>query len=125
MSRDSTRARRICFDAHKFTGPLGRPIMRCHLCKGFIDPVRDKWRADHIRRYAEGGEDTPENLHPIHEACDVEFKAPNDTREVAKGKRMGNKHFGIERTRSTFRRKPPGAKYDWAQGRYRLAGEDD
>lgn len=128
MKRDSTKARRICFDAHKFVGPLGRPIMRCHYCHGFIDPVRDQWRADHIRRHAEGGEDTAENLWPIHLTCDVEFKAPNDTKEVAKGKRASNKHFNIERkqSRSSFRKKPPGTKFDWNAGRYvRVGGEDE
>ena len=123
--RDSTKARRICFDAHRFTGPLGRPVMKCHYCDSLIDPIRDQWRADHIRRHAEGGEDTAENLWPIHLTCDVQHKAPNDTREVAKGKRASNKHFGIERKRSSFRKKPPGAKFDWATGRYVMADRDE
>lgn len=98
-SRDSTRARRICFDAHKQTDPQGRIYMVCHLNKCIIDPVRKRWRADHIRRHAEGGEDTPENLWPICEECDINFKAPNDTTEVAKGKRVSDQHFGIKVSR--------------------------
>lgn len=124
MNRDSTKARRICWDTHKFTGPLGRPVMECSWCKGTIDPVAgDKWRADHIRRHAEGGEETADNLWPIHESCDREHKAPNDTREVAKGKRMGNKHFGIERRKKRW--KPAGMTWSWSERRYVRAGSED
>jgi 5-methylcytosine-specific restriction endonuclease McrA len=85
--RDSVKARRICFDAHKWANAAGQWRLTCHRCKIVIDPIRkNSWRADHIRRWAEGGEDTPENLWPICVPCDVQFKAPHDTSEVAKGK---------------------------------------
>jgi hypothetical protein len=85
--RDSVKARRICFEAHKWQNAAGRWRLTCHLCKGDIDPIlKNSWRADHIRRFAEDGEDTPDNLWPIHVSCDVEIKQPHDTSEVAKGK---------------------------------------
>lgn len=85
--RDSVKARRICFDAHKWANAAGQWRLTCHRCKIVIDPIRkNSWRADHIRRWAEDGEDTPENLWPICVPCDVQFKAPHDTSEVAKGK---------------------------------------
>ena len=99
--RDSTRARRICVDAHKWVGPLGRWFLTCHRCRSAIDLVRspDGWRADHIRRFAEGGEDTAKNLLPICLACDAGIggKAADDTSEVAKGKRVRDRHLGIRR----------------------------
>lgn len=88
--RNSTRARRICFATHRTIHTLtGATVMICHVCRQYIEPVRDQWRADHIIRHAEGGEDTPENLWPICLGCDAGKggKAANDTKEVAKGKR--------------------------------------
>lgn len=116
--RNSTRARRICFDAHRTTDHLGRTILICHLNKCVIDPVRDEWRADHIRRHADDGEETAENLLPICKVCDVEEKAPQDTREVAKRKRIADRHYGIKRSSRGFRRRPEGFRFDWNIGRY-------
>jgi hypothetical protein len=87
--RDSVKARRIVFEHHKWANDAGQWRLTCHMNGCVIDPTRrNSWRADHIRRWAEGGEDTPENLRPICTTCDVTEKAPNDTREVAKGKRI-------------------------------------
>jgi 5-methylcytosine-specific restriction endonuclease McrA len=86
--RDSVKARRICFETHRWQNEAGQWRLTCHVCKTAIDPIRrNSWRSDHIRRWAEGGEDTPENLWPICTICDAK-KAPQDTREVAKGKRV-------------------------------------
>jgi hypothetical protein len=88
--RNSTRARRICFNTHRTTHTLtGATVMICHVCRNYISPATDPWRADHIKRHAEGGEDTPENLWPICLDCDagVGGKAARDASEVAKGKR--------------------------------------
>lgn len=86
--RDSVKARRIVFANHAWQSEAGQWRLTCHMCKSDIDPVRkNSWRADHIRRWAEGGEDTPENLWPICMDCDAK-KAPHDTSEVAKGKRV-------------------------------------
>lgn len=99
--RDSPRARRVCVDAHSYFNPAGRKVMDCHVCKAVIDLVKDKpdtWRADHIKRHAEGGEDTAENLWPICIDCDTgpDGKAAQDTRIVAHGKRMSDRHYGIK-----------------------------
>lgn len=93
-TRDSTKCRRICFDTHKKQDERGI-YMICHVGKCRIEPAKDGWRADHIRRWAEGGEDTPENLWPICRKCD-EVKAPEDTSEVAKGKRVAESVYGVK-----------------------------
>lgn len=105
MARNSVRARRVCFDTHRREDGMGIHMI-CHLCKGRIDPVRDEWRADHTRRYAEGGQDTPDNLWPVHTDCDIKLKAPQDTKAVAKGKRWKEKTFGIRQSKNPM----PGSK---------------
>lgn len=94
--RDSAKCRRIVVKSHAVTGPAGRLILRCHVCRIVIDVIKDakRWQADHIVRYAEGGEDTAENLRPLCIDC-AAIKNPKDTREVAHGKRYGDKHFGV------------------------------
>ena len=114
--RDSVKARRICFETHKWKDHLGRWRLTCHLNKCAIDPARDKWRADHIRRWAQDGEDTPENLWPICKHCDQTEKAPEDTSEIAKGKRVYERHYGIRRPEGFY--KPEGARFDWKKRRY-------
>jgi 5-methylcytosine-specific restriction enzyme A len=95
--RNSRRARTICVDTHSYSSKTGRPLMDCHVCKAAIDLKTRDWRADHIRRWAEGGRDTPDNLFPICLPCD-RVKAAIDTREVAKGKRTAERNIGIRRT---------------------------
>lgn len=120
MARDSRKCRRICIEDHGWDGPLGRRFLTCHVCKRPIDLLKepDSWRADHIRRKAEGGEDTAENLRPICLDCDCgeSGKAANDTREVARGKRIGERHWGAKRS-AGFRKAPEGYRYDWKQRR--------
>jgi hypothetical protein len=59
---------------------------------------------DHIRRWAEGGTNAPQNLDPMIRAEHRE-KSRKDTTEVAKGKRMAKKEEAhrelIERRRSS------------------------
>lgn len=104
-SRDSTKARRICFEAHSKVDADGKRYLVCHICATRLNPPHDSWRADHLRRWAEGGSDTAENLWPICLSCD-EWKAPRDTRAVAKGKRAAQKHHGIR----TAKRPMPGSR---------------
>lgn len=123
--RDSTKARRICFDAHRFDDHLGRPRLRCHFNGCIIDPVKDEWRADHvITPWANGGEDTPENLAPICKRCDVTEKAPEDTRRIHKGRRIRDKHFHLEVKRKK-QWSMPGWKYNWSTGRKEKIGADE
>ena len=94
--RNSAKCRRIVVQSQAVKGPGGRLLLICHVCGGTIDVLKDssRWRADHIARYAEGGADVADNLLPICTDCDA-VKAPNDTREVAKGKSAGDVHHGI------------------------------
>lgn len=122
--RDSVKARRICFEAHRYTHPVtGRIMLDCHWGKHPINPAVDPWRADHIKRFANGGEDTAENLWPICLKCDVEEKAPMDNRSIAKGKRIRDKHYGITRPQG-FRKPPEGYEYSWKARRVVKIGED-
>ena len=96
--RNSTRDRRICFDAHKTTNSSGRTVLVCHVCGGEIDIVRgEEWEADHIARHAEGGESTPQNLWPAHVGCHLK-KSKVDNREVKKGVRIAEKATGVRRS---------------------------
>lgn len=96
--RNSKRARRICLETHLRTDDRGDyMICTCGHCGGMrFNPATTDWRADHARRWAEGGRDTPDNIFPIITSHDREHKAPNDTREVAKGKRVRAKHYGVK-----------------------------
>ena len=107
--RDSTKARRICYDAHAKLDHLGRPYMECQCgrnlrpnCGQRIDPARDRWRADHYIAWAEGGEDKPDNLFPILERCDVDFKVADDIARIAKNKRIQDRHTGTRAPRSSM-----------------------
>lgn len=100
-TRNSPKARRICFEAHRHDGPMGAGrYLTCHVCKAPIDVVKNPsaWQADHIRRWAEDGEDTAENLWPICLPCHAP-KSANDTTEIAKGKRQGANHYGLKEKR--------------------------
>lgn len=81
--------------------------MICHICRTRLSltPPAIPFHADHIRRHAEGGEDTPENLWPICLPCHKE-KSAKDTTEVAKGKRYRDKHYGIRQSKNPM----PGSK---------------
>lgn len=94
--RNSAKCRRIVIEHHSFTNPAGRLVLRCHVGGEIIDVVKEpkRWEADHIRRWSEGGEDTPENLRPLCSDCAAK-KNPADTRDIAHGKRYGDKHLGV------------------------------
>jgi hypothetical protein len=51
---------------------------------------------DHVRRWAEGGSNVPQNLQPLPRAEHRE-KSRKDTTEVAKGKRFGKAHAEFQR----------------------------
>lgn len=118
-TRNSQKARSTCLETHGKQDRVGTYLV-CHICGGILRPqLGDKWRADHIRRHAEGGTESADNLWPICLPCDTgeDGKAARDTREVAKGKRISAKHFGLEKKRG-FRKAPSGWKFDWSIGRY-------
>lgn len=103
--RDSTRARRVCFDANRRHDAMGVHML-CATCGGRIDPVRKKnsWQADHYPiKWCDGGDDTPENLRPLCEIC-FEVVNPQDWKDISHGKRASNKHFGLGREGKGWRR---------------------
>jgi hypothetical protein len=51
---------------------------------------------DHVRRWAEGGSNDPQNLQPL-ERAEHRLKSRKDTTEVAKGKRFGKSHAEFQR----------------------------
>lgn len=115
--RNSAKARRTCVDTHAWFNLLGRKCLTCHVCKGTIEIWRapESWRADHIKRHAEGGQETADNLWPICLPCDTgkDGKAAEDTRVVAKGKRIKDKADGVRRTNRPF----PKRVDPWGKGR--------
>lgn len=121
----STKLRRQVFDRQKYQCQLtGRILMTCHICGFPIDPVREKWDADHVTRRVLSNDDSLANVLPAHENCHKE-KTACDVRAHTKGKRQSNKHFNIERKhRRSWR--PPGTKHNWATGRLeRIEAEDE
>lgn len=113
--RNSTRDRRICFEAHKREDAAGKYLI-CYLCQIKIRPATEEWEADHIRRHAEDGGSTGENLWPVHVKCHKVKTNTVDKKEIAKGKRVKDKVFGIRKTKrpmpgsraSNFKRKMNG-----------------
>ena len=111
-SRDSTKARRITVDTHKQIDANGKPYMLCQCgrglrpsCMAVIDLTRplDKnhqWRAHHVILWADGGEDTPDNLVPIRVQCDVQHTAPEDVSRHAKNKNIRETRLGIKKSRT-------------------------
>ena len=111
--RNSTKARRICYETHRKVDATGKYYMTCHCgrelrksCGKTIDPVADQWRAHHNIPWAEGGEDEPGNLFPILTSCDVETTAPEDTARIAKNQRIRDRRSGVKRSS----RPMPGSK---------------
>jgi len=87
----------------------------CILCKRKIDGVREAWIVEHVRALVLGGTDTDDNCGPAHEDC-RRAKDKADVASGAKAKRMKARHLGIKKP-SSFRKPPPGFKYDWRVGR--------
>lgn len=114
MRRNSRRDREICLEAHLKRDEMGEYLI-CHCCGMRINPKTTAWRADHIRRHAHGGESTGENLWPILLTCDVgpDGKVADDTRAVAKGKRMRANAYGLRDRGGWW--KPDGYKHQWGR----------
>lgn len=120
---NSTKVRRECFDRNKFTDPVsGRVLMTCYLCGLPIDPIRQKWDAEHVVRRVLSNDDGPGNVLPAHVECHKP-KTADDIREHSKGVRTRDKHFGIVRKQG-FRKVPEGYAYSWKAGRVVKIGEE-
>lgn len=92
--RRSPEQREAICKAHNWT---------CCICKGQIDPVREKWILEHEIPLASGGADDETNIAPAHQRCAIE-KTKDDLTKIAKGKRIRAKHMG------TRERNPRGFK---------------
>ena len=120
---NSTKVRRECFDAHKWTHPVtGRIMLTCHICKGDINPAVERWDAEHTIRRVLSNDDSPINVMPAHEACH-DIKTPLDIKANSKGKRVRDKHYGIIRKQG-FRKPPPGFAYSWKARRMVKVGDE-
>jgi 5-methylcytosine-specific restriction protein A len=95
----STRVRRECFEANKWTDETGHIWLTCHLCGGRLNPATERWDAEHPTPHANGGT----KVLPAHVSCHKE-KTGNDVSEIAKGKRQYDRHFGIDRPSGWNRR---------------------
>lgn len=115
-NRNSTRDRRVCFDANKWVDAQGRTMLTCYLCQQPLDPAREKWEAEHTIRRILSEDDSPANLKPVHERCHKP-KTATDIREHRKGVRTRDKHYGIKKKTGGFRKMPAGYKWDWAKRR--------
>lgn len=114
MRRDSVKDRRECFDRWKYIHADGSTVMNCHICLGVIRPSRgDKWEAEHVIPHAFDGTD----IRPAHASPCHSSKTKKDVTDIAKAKRIHEKHVGIRRPQG-FRKPPAGYVYSWAQRRY-------
>lgn len=90
----SARLRRECFEAHKITHQVtGKECLVCHICSGIIWPGKDAWEASHVIAHYFGGHETM----PAHYKCHRDQTARKDIPEIAKSKRIADKHFGIRK----------------------------
>ena len=97
-ARNSKKSREICLSTHSKTNKRGGIFMVCHCCGGRIDAVRKPktWQADHHPiPVANDGPDTPENIKPLCIVC-ATTKNADDWRNIAHGRRMADKHFGVK-----------------------------
>jgi 5-methylcytosine-specific restriction endonuclease McrA len=81
----------------------------CVLCDRTIDGVRERWIVEHIRALELGGEDKPDNMGPVHEAC-ARAKTRDDHRRAAKAKRQKIRHLGADQTKRPL---PYGRQSRW------------
>jgi hypothetical protein len=108
----NTKFRREVFDAHKRVDDRGVHLL-CGVCGVRIDPVRDRWDADHEHAKGAGGTDHVSNGRPLCVLCHRGKTALEDAPKVAKVKRTADKHFGIRKKAGWY--KPPGFKHQWGR----------
>lgn len=96
--RDSVKDRRECFERNRRTDENGRIVLDCSICGGIILPAQERWEAEHTIPHHFGGTETK----PVHPHCHKP-KTAKDLGDIAKGKRVRDKTFGIERSKGSFR----------------------
>ena len=109
----STKLRRLTFDAHRYTHPTtGRTVMDCHVCGKVIQPATEPWECDHVTPRGLRIDDGLGNLAPIcagKGGCHSE-KSKKDVSDIAKAKRVSDRHFGVKQSGSSF---PCGKRSRW------------
>jgi hypothetical protein len=98
VTRNSVKDRRECFDRTKRTDEHGRTVLDCYLCGGIILPAIEAWECEHTIPHHFGGTETL----PVHPHCHKP-KTAKDLGDIAKGKRVRDKTFGIARSKGSFR----------------------
>jgi hypothetical protein len=97
-SSEQARARRKCFEQHKWNDESGKLWLTCCFCQGRIDPATQKWEAAHQIRHSLTADNEPSNVKPAHYKCHRET-VPDDTKAAAKDVRVFEKAMGIKRKR--------------------------
>jgi 5-methylcytosine-specific restriction endonuclease McrA len=102
---------------------MGLAFMRanghCESCGAHL--YVGKFHFDHRIPDAMGGKPTLDNCDVLCRACHSIKTRTKDIPAIAKVKRIHAKHIGAKRAASF--RKPPGARFDWKQGRYVIGKE--
>jgi hypothetical protein len=102
-SSEQAKARRTCFEAHKWCDDDGKLWLTCCYCGGRIDPAREKWEAAHQIRHSLTADNAPSNVRPAHYKCHRET-VPDDTKAAAKDVRIFEKAMGIKQKRGWGKR---------------------
>lgn len=100
----------------------------CHICGGKIQNT-DRWEVSHLKPLGMAAVDretgvvvedldVPENQRPAHYKCHRDLTAKVDVPMIRKAQKIERKHRGAHVPKSPMRKKPPGMRYDWSQGRY-------
>lgn len=99
----------------------------CHKCSRKLGPA-DKWIVEHLLALQNGGTNEWENLTVTCSWC-VPQKNAEDAAKAAKTRAIAVSHIvprsERKQSRSSFRKKPPGTKFDWSSGRYVRIGVED
>lgn len=97
---------------------LGEAFLRaagkCEKCTARL--YVGKFHYDHVIPDAMGGEPTLANCEVLCTACHAIKTRTKDVPAIAKVKRVAKAHRGIKRPTS-FRKPPPGSRWDWRLGR--------
>lgn len=97
-ARNSTKARRNCFDRWKRTDDDGRIVLFCQQCGIKMNPAADRWEADHVILHVYDGTDDAANLQPLCYVCHRE-KSGKDKSFIAKGQRQSDSVYGVKRSK--------------------------
>lgn len=71
----------------------------CHICGFEIDPIRERWDADHVNPREITGKDDLDEFRPAHKSCHID-KTKEDVRVIRKGQRIRQKHMGIKKQKA-------------------------